>query len=85
MEKDKEIPEMPEGSVVKYMDACLEQIELLLYRMEALARRASADIPEPERERLQNELEHLREEIDKIADRMPEWYVVREEMFPSEE
>ena len=40
--------------IIKYIDAQLEQMELLLYRLDQLARRASRDdIMEEERLRLQ--------------------------------
>ena len=46
--------------IIKYIDAQLEQMELLLYRLDQLARRASRDdIMEEERLRLQEKSKQM--------------------------
>ena len=48
--------------IIKYIDAQLEQMELLLYRLDQLARRASRDdIMEEERLRLQEKSKQIQE------------------------
>ena len=52
--------------IIKYIDAQLEQMVLLLYRLDQLARRASRDdIMEEERLRLQEKSKQIQEEIDR--------------------
>ena len=63
--------------IIKYIDAQLEQMELLLYRLDQLARRASRDdIMEEERLRLQEKSKHVQEEIDRISERLPNTYII---------
>lgn len=53
--------------LLRYIDQRLEQIELLLYRMEALAKQAATDIPDAERISIQKRIEQLKEEMDRIS------------------
>lgn len=63
--------------IIKYIDAQLEQMELLLYRLDQLARRASRDdIIEEERLRLQEKSKQIQEEIDRISERLPNTYII---------
>lgn len=63
--------------ITKYIDAQLEQMELLLYRLDQLARRASRDdIMEEERLRLQEKSKQIQEEIDRISERLPNTYII---------
>ena len=63
--------------IIKYIDAQLEQMELLLYRLDQLARRASRDdIMEEERLRLQDKSKQIQEEIDRISERLPNTYII---------
>lgn len=63
--------------IIKYIDAQLEQMELLLYRLDQLARRASRDdIMEEERLRLQEKSKQIQEEIDRISERLPNTYIM---------
>lgn len=48
-------------------DLCLEQIELLLYRMERLATRAVSENDDRKRQELQMEVVSIKEEINRIA------------------
>jgi len=52
-------------------------MELLLYRLDQLARRASRDdIMEEERLRLQEKSKQIQEEIDRISERLPNTYII---------
>lgn len=63
--------------IIKYIDAQLEQMELLLYRLDQLARRAARDdIMEEERLRLQEKSKQIQEEIDRISERLPNTYII---------
>ena len=63
--------------IIKYIDAQLEQMVLLLYRLDQLARRASRDdIMEEERLRLQEKSKQIPEEIDRISERLPNTYII---------
>lgn len=63
--------------IIKYIDAQLEQMELLLYRLDQLARRASRDdVMEEERLRLQEKSKQIQEEIDRISERLPNTYII---------
>ena len=63
--------------IIKYIDAQLEQMELLLYRLDQLARRASRDdVMEEERLRLQEKSKQIQEEIDRISERLPNTYIL---------
>ncbi len=63
--------------IIKYIDAQLEQMVLLLYRLDQLARRASRDdIMEEERLRLQEKSKQIQEEIDRISERLPNTYII---------
>ena len=61
--------------IIKYIDAQLEQMELLLYRLDQLARRASRD-DIMEEERLQENSKQIQEEIDRISERLPNTYII---------
>lgn len=65
--KDGQLSIEGQQELLNYMDKRLEQIELLLFRMYALAHQAAADITDAERENFQNRIEQLKAEIDKIA------------------
>ena len=63
--------------IIKNIDEQLEQMELLLYRLDQLARRASRDdIMEEERLRLQEKSKQIQEEIDRISERLPNTYII---------
>ncbi len=57
--------------LVRYIDTRLEQIELLLYKLDRLARLAVRDAAqEAERKQLQTEVVRLQQEIDRIASQL---------------
>ena len=61
----------------KYIDAQLEQMELLLYRLDQLARQASRDdLLDAERQRLQEKTKQIEAEIDRISERLPNTYII---------
>lgn len=63
--------------IIKYIDAQLEQMELLLYRLDQLARQASReDILDTERQRLQEKTKQIEAEIDRISERLPNTYII---------
>ena len=63
--------------IIKYIDAQLEQMELLLYRLDQLARQASRDdLLDAERQRLQEKTKQIEEEIDRISERLPNTYII---------
>lgn len=60
------------GSEAAKLDAQLAYIQLMLERMEVLARRsAQPDCPQSYRLQLQAQLIQLRQDIDRVADAMP--------------
>lgn len=62
--------------LIRYLDIRLEQLELLLCRMDRLARQAAADTAKAqERRELQQEVILLRDEIDKIAEKINGTYL----------
>ena len=63
--------------IIKYIDAQLEQMELLLYRLAQLARQASRDdLLDAERQRLQEKTKQIEAEIDRISERLPNTYII---------
>ncbi len=63
--------------IIKYIDAQLEQMELLLYRLDQLARQASRDdLLDAERQRLQEKTIQIEAEIDRISERLPNTYII---------
>ena len=63
--------------IIKYIDAQLEQMELLLYRLDQLARQASRDdLLDAERQRLQEKTKQIEPEIDRISERLPNTYII---------
>ncbi len=63
--------------IIKYIDAQLEQMELLLYRLDQLARQASRDdLLDAERQRLQEKTNQIEAEIDRISERLPNTYII---------
>lgn len=62
--------------LIRYLDIRLEQLELLLCRMDRLARQAAKDTAKAqERRELQQEVILLRDEIDKIAEKINGTYL----------
>ncbi len=63
--------------IIKYIDSQLEQMELLLYRLDQLARQASRDdLLDAERQRLQEKTKQIEAEIDRISERLPNTYII---------
>ena len=63
--------------IIKYIDAQLEQMELLLYRLDQLARKAAGDdILDAERKLLQEKTKQIEQEIDRISERLPNTYII---------
>lgn len=63
--------------IIRYIDAQLEQQELLLYRLERIARQASRnDTLDAERQQLQAKAMQIQEEIDRISERLPNTFIV---------
>ena len=63
--------------IIKYIDSQLEQMELLLYRLDQLARQASRDdLLDAERQRLQEKTTQIEAEIDRISERLPNTYII---------
>ena len=63
--------------IIKYIDSQLEQMELLLYRLDQLARQASRDdLLDAERQRLQEKTNQIEAEIDRISERLPNTYII---------
>lgn len=63
--------------IIKYIDAQLEQMELLLYRLDQLARKAAGDdILDAERKILQEKTKQIEQEIDRISERLPNTYII---------
>lgn len=71
--------------IIKYIDSQLEQIELLLYRLDQIARKAAGDnVSDAEREQLQQKMKQIQEEIDRISERLPNTYIIGNETHDSE-
>ena len=63
--------------IIKYIDSQLEQMELLLYRLDQLARQASRDdLLDAERQRLQEKTKQIEAGIDRISERLPNTYII---------
>ena len=63
--------------IIKYIDAQLEQMELLLYRLDQLARQASRDdLLDAERQRLQEKTKQIEAEIVRISVWLPNTYII---------
>lgn len=66
--------------LIKYIDAQLEQMELLLYRLDRIARQAAGnDTLDSERHRLQQKVDQIQAEIDRISKRLPRTYIIENE------
>ena len=62
--------------IIRYIDAQLEQTELLLYRLDRIARQAgNADTLDSERQRLQAKADQIKKEIDRISQRLPKTFI----------
>lgn len=63
--------------IIKYIDAQLEQMEILLGRLELLAAQASKDDTQnAERKRLQEKVKQIQEGIDQISERLPQTFIM---------
>ncbi len=63
--------------LIKYIDAQLEQMELLLYRLDSIAKQAAGNsILDAERQRLQQKANRIQEEIDRISKRLPNSFII---------
>lgn len=71
--------------IIKYIDSQLEQIELLLYRLDQIARKAAGDnVSDTEREQLHQKMKQIQEEIDRISERLPNTYIIENEIHDNE-
>ncbi|MCI8321703.1 MAG: hypothetical protein HFH02_11600 [Dorea sp.] len=62
--------------IIQYIDAQLEQMELLLYRLDRLAKQASGnDVLDTERRQLQTKARQIEETIDLISKRLPQTFI----------
>lgn len=67
-------------TLVKYIDSRLERMELLLYRLERLARQAlDSRTMDSERLRLQGEVQKIETEIDRLSEQLPRIFVTPSE------
>ena len=67
-------------TLVKYIDSRLERMELLLYRLERLARQAlDSRTMDSEKLRLQGEVQKIETEIDRLSDQLPRIFVTPSE------
>lgn len=63
--------------IIKYIDAQLEQQEILLRRLDQIARQASKDDTlDAERRQLQAKAMQIQEEIDRISERFPQTFII---------
>ncbi len=63
-------------TLVKYIDSRLERMELLLYRLERLARQAlDSRTMDSEKLRLQGEVQKIETEIDRLSEQLPRIFV----------
>lgn len=63
--------------IIRYIDAQLAQMELLLRRLDQLAQQASEnDTLDAERQRLQAKARQIQEEIDRISERLPKTFII---------
>ena len=67
-------------TLVKYIDSRLERMELLLYRLERLARQAlDSRTMDSEKLRLQGEVQKIGTEIDRLSEQLPRIFVTPSE------
>ena len=67
-------------TLVKYIDSRLERMELLLYRLERLARQAlDSRTMDSEKLRLQGEVQKIETEIDWLSEQLPRIFVTPSE------
>ena len=67
-------------TLVKYIDSRLERVELLLYRLERLARQAlDSRTMDSEKLRLQGEVQKIETEIDRLSEQLPRIFVTPSE------
>lgn len=67
-------------ALVKYIDSRLEQMELLLYRLDRLARQALDNrTMNSERLRLQGEVQKIEAEIDRLSEQLPRTFITASE------
>lgn len=67
-------------ALVKYIDSRLERMELLLYRLERLARQAlDSRTMDSEKLRLQGEVQKIETEIDRLSEQLPRIFVTPSE------
>lgn len=67
-------------TLVKYIDSRLERMELLLYRLERLARQAlDSRTMDSEKLRLQGEVQKIETEIDRLSEQLPRIFVTPSE------
>ncbi len=65
---------------MKYIDSRLERMELLLYRLERLARQAlDSRTMDSEKLRLQGEVQKIETEIDRLSEQLPRIFVTPSE------
>ena len=67
-------------TLVKYIDSRLERMELLLYRLERLARQAlDSRTMDSEKLRLQGEVQKIETEIDRLSEQLQRIFVTPSE------
>ena len=67
-------------TLVKYIDSRLERMELLLYRLERLARQAlDSRTMDSEKLRLQGEVQKIETEIDRLSEQLRRIFVTPSE------
>ena len=67
-------------TLVKYIDSRRERMELLLYRLERLARQAlDSRTMDSEKLRLQGEVQKIETEIDRLSEQLPRIFVTPSE------
>lgn len=67
-------------TLVKYINSRLERMELLLYRLERLARQAlDSRTMDSEKLRLQGEVQKIETEIDRLSEQLPRIFVTPSE------
>lgn len=67
-------------TLVKYIDSRLERMELLLYRLDRLARQAlDSRTMDSERLRLQGEVKKIEAEIDRLSEQLPRTFIAPSE------
>lgn len=67
--------------IIKYIDAQLEQMELLLYRLDRLAKQASTNnVLDMERQQLQTKAKQIEKTIDQISKRLPKTFITKNDI-----